>query len=110
MTRDMLEVIGESKSLNSKLFSLIRIQIMSSLAELGRDGSSYRELKAVLNEDDGVLNSNLKALEGMGYIESKDVKIEQKNLKSYNITTEGEIAWNVTRIWLKKMLECGDLK
>ena len=108
MTGDMLAVIKESKSLNSRLFSLIRMQIMSSLVELGRDGSSYRELKAVLQEDDGVLNSNLKSLESMGYLISSDIRIEGKNLKSYSITKDGEVTWIATKEWLRKMLECGE--
>ena len=40
-------------TLNANLFSLTRLQLRSSLAPLGREGSTYRELKAVLRLSDG---------------------------------------------------------
>ena len=106
MNNNILKLIEDSRSLNPKLFSLTRMQIMSNLVDLGEDGSSYREIKAVLGIDDGVLYSNLKVLESMGYIESKAITIEGKKLDSYNITKEGENAWNETKKWLKNLLEC----
>lgn len=107
MKNDILSIIEDSRSLNPKLFSLIRMQIMSNLVDLGQDGSTYRELKAVLAIGDGALFSNLKALESMGYVRSSEVTIEGKRLGSYNITNEGRNAWDQIRKWLMKMLECG---
>lgn len=109
LNHNILKTIEESNSLNPNLFSLTRILIMLNLTDLGEDGSTYRELKAVLQLNDGVLHSNLKALESMGYVKSNDVKIEEKNLKSYNITEDGKYAWENARKWLKKVLDCGGM-
>lgn len=107
MSHDLLRLIEESRSLNPKLFSLIRMQILSNMYDLGEDGSTYREIKAVLGVSDGALYSNLKALQGMGYVESRSVRVEGKTLESFNITKEGKGAWNEIGIWLRKMLDRG---
>jgi hypothetical protein len=46
-------------------------------------------------------------LEGTLYIEFKIVKIEGKELRSCNISKQGERAWLEMKKWLRKMLECG---
>ena len=106
----MLVLVEESSALNSDVFSLIRMQLLSSLMSLWPDGAAYRELKAALKLSDGALYSNLKALEAMGYVTSKEVKVEDKELTSYQITAEGKIAWERVRTWLLKFLNCGGEK
>jgi DNA-binding MarR family transcriptional regulator len=101
---DILALVEEARTLNAGVFSLTRLQLLSSLAALGRDGSTYRELKAALQLGDGALHSNLKALEGMGYVASGEVKIENKELTTYRITDEGKAAWMQVRTWLQKFL------
>ncbi len=99
-------LIEEAKALNSKVFSLIRLELLSNLATFGRDGVSYRELKATLNITDGNLFTNLKVLQEMGYIKLNEIRIEEKKLDSYAITKEGLEEWNKTKNWLKKFVEC----
>ena len=73
MNENIISLVAEAKALNSKVFSLPRMFILVALEDLGEDGSSYRELKAGLDLEDGVLFSNLNAIEEMGYLKSKDV-------------------------------------
>ncbi|MFH0970067.1 MAG: transcriptional regulator [Candidatus Diapherotrites archaeon] len=107
MNSDFLSLIEESKALNSSVFSLIRLQLLASIASLGQDGVMYRELKAVLDVSDGALYTNLKVLEENGYIKSQKITLEGKELESYQITPEGTLAWEHTKNWLKKLIECG---
>ena len=104
---DFLSLIEESKALNSSVFSLIRLQLLSSIAGVGKDSVTYRELKAALQVTDGALYTNLKFLEETGYIASKRITLEGKELESYLITREGLLAWEQIRNWLKKLVECG---
>ena len=101
---DLLALVEEAHTLNADVFSLTRLQVLSSLASLGKDGSTYRELKTVLQLSDGALHSNLKVLEGMGYVASGEVKIENKELTTYCITDDGKAAWSQVRAWLQKIL------
>jgi len=107
MNNDFLSLIEESKALNSSIFSLIRLQLLSSIASVGKDGVSYRELKAVLQVSDGALYTNLKFLEETMYVTSKKINLEGKELESYQITPEGQQAWEHINDWLKKLVECG---
>lgn len=104
---DFLSLIEESKALNSSVFSLIRLQLLSSIASVGKDGVTYRELKAALQVTDGALYTNLKSLEGTGYIASKKIILEGKELESYQITLEGLLEWSGIKNWLKKLAGCG---
>lgn len=104
MRENILDLINESKALNSKIFSLSRMLMLSSLESFGEDGSTYRELKAGLDMDDGALFSNLKALEEMGYIAKKEVEVENKKMTSFHITKEGKEALHMLRSWLKRWL------
>lgn len=99
----ILDLVQETKSINQKIISVPRLLILVSLEKLGLDGATYRELKAGLEMDDGILYSNLKALEEMGYLEEKDVKLGNKKLSSYHITSEGKEALETARAWLKKL-------
>jgi len=110
MEKDVLALVEESHALNPGVFSLIRLLLLSNLAELGPDGSTYRELKAVLQLSDGALYSNLKALESMGYVNSSEVTLEGKQLKMYHITSEGKMEWERVKSWLLKFLNCGGEK
>ena len=103
MTGDIRELVRETHSLNSKLISAPRLLILASLESLGLDGAAYRELKAGLEMDDGLLYSNLDALKEMGYVKEKDVRLENKEMTSYHITEEGKEAFNSVRAWLEKI-------
>ena len=101
---DLLKLVEEAHGLNADVFSLTRFQLLSSLSSLGKDGSTYRELKAALQLSDGALHSNLKALESMGYVASSEVRVENKELSSYRITDDGRAAWLQVQDWLQKFL------
>jgi len=104
MREDFLKLIDESKALNSKVFSLIRLQLMANLDLFGEDGITYRELKAGLDLNDGVLFSNLQTLQEMGYIKQSTIRFENKDLQLWQITPEGSNEWNSIREWLRKFL------
>lgn len=107
MGNSNLRIISESKSLNSKVFSLPRLQLLGSLADLGPDGATFRELKAALELNDGVLYANLEVLKEMGYLKAATVKVEAKQLESYSITKNGLEEWVRIKDWLSKFLACG---
>ena len=106
MQSDFLTLMAESQTLNSKVFSLVRLKLLGSLAVLGPDGATFRELKAGLEIADGVLFSNVKVLIGMGYLESEKVRFEGREMELYRITDEGLTAWQQTQQWLCKYLQC----
>jgi DNA-binding transcriptional ArsR family regulator len=110
MGEGLLALIEESKSLNSDVFSLTRLQLLSSLAALSPESVTYRELKAALKLSDGALYSNLKVLGAMGYITSATVTVEEKKLEAYQLTGEGRAEWERVREWLKKFLDFGGIK
>lgn len=104
MAADFLELVESSKALNSKVFSLPRLLLLSALAALGLDGAPYRELKAALQMDDGILYANLKALQEMGYVKlEKTSELNKKELDFFIITTEGKAALQKTVSWLVKL-------
>lgn len=107
MDSDFLALIEESKALNSSVFSLIRLQLLSSIASVRQDGVTYRELKAALGVTDGALYTNLKVLEKNGYIRASKIILEGKTLEAYQISEEGMLAWERTKGWLKRLVECG---
>lgn len=102
MNPNFLSLVSESKSLNSKIFSLIRLQIMANLYVLRNDGATYRELKASLAVSDGALFTNLRALKAMGYVQSHTVDVENKKLEAYVITPDGIAEWKRVQGWLCK--------
>ncbi len=102
-----LDLIDESKALNSKLFSLQRLLILSSLKSFGQDGVTYRELKAGLGLDDGILFSNLKALQEMRYIKGNKIKAENMDMTAFVLTEEGNEAFKSVKQWLKKLVDEG---
>ena len=106
MDSDFLSLVFEGKGLNSKVFSLVRLELLAGVAELGEGESvTYRELKAALELNDGVLYANLKALVEMGYLKAEKVMLENKELEAYRITGEGLEEWVKVREWLRKFAE-----
>lgn len=103
MVQGIVDLVLEARALNSKVVSVPRLLILHSLEGLGEDGAAYRELKAGLEMEDGRLYSNLKALQEMGYLREKDVKLGNKEMASYHITEEGREALNLARFWLRKI-------
>jgi len=101
MDSDFLKLVSEAKPLNSKIFSLPRLLILLSLENLDEDGAQYRELKAGLDMEDGVLYSNLNVLKKMGYIKENKIKVENKKMSSFTITEEGKNALAAMKKWLK---------
>lgn len=107
MPDDILSIMNESGGLNAKAFSLARLKLLASLATLGPDGATYRELKAALDINDGVLFANLNVLKDMGYLTSGKITSEGKELELYTITAEGQDEWKRMRTWLCRFLRCG---
>ena len=100
MVLNSLELVKAAKALNAKLFSLTRLQLLSALCLLGGEYALYRDLKAGLSLDDGVLISNLTALKEMGCIEKTEVRVGQKKMDAYKITATGKEAFDKARDWL----------
>jgi DNA-binding MarR family transcriptional regulator len=103
MEKGIISLVEEANAINSKIISVPRLLILISLENLGLDGAAYRELKAALDMEDGILYSNLKALEEMGYLEEASIRLENKEMASYHITGEGKEALNSVRAWLGKL-------
>jgi DNA-binding MarR family transcriptional regulator len=103
---NLLELIDDAKALNSKVFSLIRLELLANIAVFGKDGVSNRELTTTLNVSDGTLHANLKFLKEMGYIESEQVKIDDKELHIYKITSVGLEEFEKIKKWLIKFAGC----
>ena len=105
MKANYLELVEESKALNARVFSLMRMQILDNLDKVKPEAATFQELKNALQTNDGALYANLKALQEMAYLKNTVVKIEQKNLEAWQITQEGSHEWCQTKQWLKKFLE-----
>ena len=104
---DLISIVQESGDLDGTIISRVRLELLWALAELGEDGATARQLKAGLNLSDGVLYSNLKKLEELGYVRCEQVTIEGKALELFSITLDGLAEWMKVRGWLCKLLECG---
>jgi DNA-binding PadR family transcriptional regulator len=105
MEIDKLELVRGSKALNSRLFSLPRLLILDSLEEYGLDGATYREIKAGLDLDDGILYSSLSVLKKMHYLSEKKVRVENQSMTSYVLTSDGKQTLDEVKKWLKQWLE-----
>lgn len=102
----LLDLVGESKALNSKLFSLPRMLLLSVLAQLPQgETAQYRELRAELGLNDGVLFTNLKVLITMGYVQSAPARFENETMTTYSITLEGRAELERIKNWLAKWLQ-----
>ena len=102
-----LHLVEESKALNSSVFSLIRLQLLSNLAGIHPEFVTFRELKALLGVTDGALYSNLKVLEKMSYVECRQVRLEGKQLESFRIASEGLAEWQKVASWLERLAKVG---
>ncbi len=100
---NLIELVGESKALNSKLFSLPRLLILSAL-ELLREGDhiTFRDLKNGLKLSDGALYSNINVLIESGFVKEEDVKLEKETLSGYSITPAGRAELRLVRAWMAK--------
>jgi len=107
MDGEFVSLVGEAKGLNSKVFSLVRLELLSGLSALGREGATFRELKAILGGSDGGLLANLKALEAMGYVKRATVTLESRKLESFQVTEQGVEQWEHVRAWLHKFVARG---
>ena len=97
----LLDLAQDSGVLNSKIFSLPRLLLLSALDELPQgEGAIYRELRAGLALDDGVVFANLKVLADMGYVKESKVKLEKEEMTQYEITESGRDALSQVRTWL----------
>ena len=100
MAADVFSLAEEARLLNSKVFSLSRLQILLALYDV--DGSPFRELKAALKLSDGALFSNLQALGKMGYVTKATSRVETKDLEVYSLTPNGREALEKSKAWLAK--------
>ena len=105
MVFDFMSLARDSKLLNPDVFSVIRFQLLLNLSMV--DEAPYRDLKSGLELSDGALYTNLKALEKMGYVESRKIKIGNKNLDVYRITKSGREEWNLVKEWLRRVVSNG---
>lgn len=103
MVKDILALVRDTRAINSKVISVPRLLILHALEQLGKDGALYRDLKAGLDMEDGLLYSNIMALREMGYVKEKDVTLGNKEMASYCITDEGKEALITVRDWFKKV-------
>ncbi len=75
--------------LNKAFDSRIRLGIMSILSV--NESADFNTMKNLMDLTDGNLASHLKALEGIGYIQSSKQFIGRKPNTQYAITEEGRI-------------------
>lgn len=73
--------------LNKAFESRIRLGIMSIL--MVNDSADFNMLKELLDLTDGNLASHLKALEGIGYVQSAKQFVGRKPNTQYSITEQG---------------------
>lgn len=110
MPDDLMDIVDESEEVNTDLISKIRLELLWSLADLGEDGATARQLKSALNLNDGAVYSNLKKLESQGYLKREDIMFEGKELELWSITLEGLKEWQKVKNWLCNLLGCrGDV-
>ena len=77
--------------LNKAFESRIRLGIMSILSV--NDSADFNTMKQLMDLTDGNLESHLKALEGLGYIQYTKQFIGRKPNTTYTITEEGQKAF-----------------
>ena len=92
---------GESGALNSKLFSLPRLLILSALDPVPKgDLTPFRDLSRGLGLNDGVLFANLKVLIKMGYAIEEPIKEENEKMTGYAITDVGRLELRRIVFWI----------
>lgn len=107
MDGNTLALLEEARALNSKLFTLPRLELLSVLDYYAPDSVEFRELKAALKMTDGKLLTNIYSLQKMGYVKSEKGNVENKTLTGYQITTEGRLDLAKVRAWLRKWAKEG---
>lgn len=78
-------------NLNKAFESRIRLGIMSILSV--NESADFNTMKQLMELTDGNLASHLKALEGLGYVQSVKQFIGRKPNTQYHITEEGSRAF-----------------
>jgi DNA-binding MarR family transcriptional regulator len=97
---DISLLLDITSKVNSRAASLTRCLILA-LLEYSFDGIQFRELKAALDMSDGKLASNLNQLIEMGYVQKREVKLDQRHLTAYFITEEGKEELKRIEQWMK---------
>ena len=105
---DIFKLMEESKSLEPRLFSLIRIKILHSLHQLWPEGAAFREFSSCLAVQDGLLYSNLGVLTEMGLVRSEKVEVAGKRIESYYLTDHGKEEWSRALDWLGNLISGED--
>ncbi|HIG98645.1 TPA: transcriptional regulator [Candidatus Woesearchaeota archaeon] len=101
MPGGLLDLAGESGALNSKLFSLPRLLILSALDPVPKgDLTPFRDLSRGLGLNDGVLFANLKVLIKMGYAIEEPIKEENEKMTGYAITDVGRLELRRIVFWI----------
>lgn len=89
--RPQKEMKNLISKLNKAFESRIRLGIMSIL--MVNDAADFNMLKELLDLTDGNLASHLKALEGLGYVESVKQFVGRKPNTQYLITESGRTSF-----------------
>ena len=106
MATSLRELASESRAFNSKIFSLPRILILSTLGE-DPDITLYRDLKSGLRLNDGVLYANLNILSEMGYVKEETITLGNEKMTGYKITIEGKEELGKVKNWLTRWIGGG---
>ncbi len=103
MSNGAMGLADDSKALNSRVITLPRLLLLSVLDELPEgEGAMYRELKAGLKMNDGILLANIRALIKMEYIVQKKEKFENDKMTAYYITPSGREEIRRVKAWAAK--------
>jgi DNA-binding PadR family transcriptional regulator len=101
------EIIKGTERINSKACTLNRSLILG-LCSYFIDGIQFRELKTALKISDGKLNSNLRVLTKVNYLEEAETILDKKKIKYFSITKKGKKELDKIINWIeliKKLLE-----
>jgi len=105
---DYSSLVEAGGGLNPRIFSFPRLALLGALAPFEQHGALFSELQSALGFNDGVLQSNLKALTGMGYVKFEKVTVSGKEVTNYRITSAGFEEFLRVKSWLKEFVERGE--
>ena len=108
MVKDYASLVEAGRGLNPKVFSFPRLALLGALAPFEQHGALFSELQSALKLNDGVLQSNLKALTAMGYVKAEKVRVNGKEVTNYRITGAGFEEFIRVKKWLKEFVERGE--
>ena len=94
------------EKLDKAFESRVRLGIMSVLTGAGQ--SDFNTLKSMLGVSDGTLASHIRALEELGYIETRKQFIGRKPNTSYFVTDAGQKAFSAHIDALTSLLGIGN--